>query len=201
MRISNRFLDISLDFRNLVWEIRFSTSNVFILTCLSPPHTHTHITHHALHTCNASNSSLTVKSSGKKFVYSLIRSALTFALLAAYGQGHAITIEETVTASPQRPFSGDVTIQPNIGSGISSENNHIEFTVVPSEQESGNLLVTASIDPAVSVSKDGIVGNSVKKYIYQTIENEMYASSVTHNRYKDGLQDPIIVEYIGDLNI
>ena len=80
-------------------------------------------------------------------------------------------------------------------------NNYLAVYYAYSDPKRGDLLYTSDdILHFKNFSKDGIVGNSVKKYIYQTIENEMYASSVTHNRYKDGLQDPIIVEYIGDLN-
>lgn len=80
-------------------------------------------------------------------------------------------------------------------------NNYLAVYYAYSDPKKGELLYTSDdILHFKNFSKDGIVGNSVKKYIYQTIENEMYASSVTHNRYKDGLQDPIIVEYIGDLN-
>lgn len=80
-------------------------------------------------------------------------------------------------------------------------NNYLAVYYAYSDPKKGDLLYTSDdILHFKNFSKDGIVGNSVKKYIYQTIENEMYASSVTHNRYKDGLQDPIIVEYIGDLN-
>lgn len=49
-------------------------------------------------------------------------------------------------------------------------------------------------------SLGGIVGTPIKKYIGQTIENEQYSQKVLREKYKNGLQDPIIVQYIGDLD-
>ncbi|MBR2175470.1 MAG: phage portal protein [Clostridia bacterium] len=47
---------------------------------------------------------------------------------------------------------------------------------------------------------NGIVGKPIKHYLYDVIMQEKYAQSVIKERYKKGLQDPIIVTYIGDLN-
>lgn len=49
-------------------------------------------------------------------------------------------------------------------------------------------------------SLNGIEGTSIKKYISQVISNEQYSTKVLNERYKTGLQDPIIVEFDGDLN-
>ncbi|MDU7068054.1 MAG: phage portal protein [Clostridium perfringens] len=46
----------------------------------------------------------------------------------------------------------------------------------------------------------GIKGTSVKKYLIDTINNEKYSNAVLKDKYENGLQDPIIVQYIGDLN-
>ena len=47
---------------------------------------------------------------------------------------------------------------------------------------------------------DGIKGTSIKKYLGDIVTSEMQADNVIKNRYKTGLQDPIIVEYAGDLD-
>ena len=51
-----------------------------------------------------------------------------------------------------------------------------------------------------SFSANGIVGKPVKRYLYDVIMQEKYAQNVVRERYKKGLQDPIIVTYVGDLN-
>ena len=40
----------------------------------------------------------------------------------------------------------------------------------------------------------------MKHYLFDVISQEKYAQNVVKERYKKGLQDPIIVTYIGDLN-
>ena len=47
---------------------------------------------------------------------------------------------------------------------------------------------------------NGIQGTSIKKYISGILQQEKMAVNVLNNKYKNGLQDPIIVEYAGDLN-
>lgn len=47
---------------------------------------------------------------------------------------------------------------------------------------------------------NGIVGQPIKHYLYDVIMQEKYAQNVVKERYKKGLQDPIIVTYVGDLN-
>ena len=47
---------------------------------------------------------------------------------------------------------------------------------------------------------NGIVGKPIKHYLYDVIMQEKYAQNVVRERYKKGLQDPIIVTYVGDLN-
>lgn len=49
-------------------------------------------------------------------------------------------------------------------------------------------------------SLNGIKGTSIKEYISQVISNEQYSTKVLNKRYKTGLQDPIIVEFDGDLS-
>lgn len=47
---------------------------------------------------------------------------------------------------------------------------------------------------------NGIEGTSIKKYLSTVIVSEQYAANVIANKYKNGLQDPIIVEFSGDLD-
>lgn len=47
---------------------------------------------------------------------------------------------------------------------------------------------------------DGVKGKSVKRYIGDIIESEQYARKIMKSKYKEGLQDPIVVEYTGDLS-
>lgn len=49
-------------------------------------------------------------------------------------------------------------------------------------------------------SLNGLEGTSIKKYLYDIIANEQLSNNVMRERYKTGLMDPIIVEYIGDLD-
>lgn len=47
---------------------------------------------------------------------------------------------------------------------------------------------------------NGIEGNSVKKYIRTIINQEKFSQNVINGRYKNGLQDPLVVTYAGDLD-
>ena len=49
-------------------------------------------------------------------------------------------------------------------------------------------------------SANGIVGKPIKQYLYDVIMQEKFAQNVVKERYKKGLQDPIVVTYVGDLN-
>lgn len=49
-------------------------------------------------------------------------------------------------------------------------------------------------------SLDGIHGTPIKKYIETVIANEQMSGSLLYGKYENGMQDPIIVEYIGDLD-
>ena len=51
-----------------------------------------------------------------------------------------------------------------------------------------------------SFAKNGIVGMPMKNYLFDVISQEKFAQNVIKERYKKGLQDPIIVTYTGDLN-
>lgn len=47
---------------------------------------------------------------------------------------------------------------------------------------------------------NGITGKPIKYYLLDVIMQEKYAQEVVKERYKKGLQDPIVVTYVGDLN-
>ena len=49
-------------------------------------------------------------------------------------------------------------------------------------------------------SLDGIHGTPIKRYIETIISNEQMSGSILYGKYENGMQDPIIVEYIGDLD-
>lgn len=49
-------------------------------------------------------------------------------------------------------------------------------------------------------ARGGIVGESIRKYLDGIIANEQYAQNVVSNKYRSGLQDPVVVTYTGDLN-
>lgn len=69
--------------------------------------------------------------------------------------------------------------------------------------DSKNGMIYYSVDEIVHFkyfSTDGIKGTPMKKYIADVIDSEKYGRNVIKNKSKDGLQDPIVVEYTGDLN-
>lgn len=49
-------------------------------------------------------------------------------------------------------------------------------------------------------SLDGIKGTAITKYLADIVGNERRSAGVLKSKYESGLQDPIIVQYIGDLN-
>ena len=49
-------------------------------------------------------------------------------------------------------------------------------------------------------ARGGIVGESIRKYLGVIIANEQYSQNVISEKYKSGLQDPVVVTYTGDLN-
>lgn len=65
----------------------------------------------------------------------------------------------------------------------------------------GQMLYTSDdIVHFKNFSMDGIKGTSIKQYIADVVSNEQYSSKILKDKYKNGLLDPIIVQYIGDLN-
>lgn len=83
--------------------------------------------------------------------------------------------------------------------GILDEPNSVFYMY--SDSKKGNLYYSSDeIVHFKNFSLDGIKGTPIKKYIGQTIENEQYSQKILQEKYKSGLQDPIIVQYVGDLD-
>ena len=47
---------------------------------------------------------------------------------------------------------------------------------------------------------NGVTGMSIRRYLGGIIANEQYAQNVVSEKYKSGLQDPVVVTYTGDLS-
>ncbi|GEP65783.1 hypothetical protein CBE01nite_35510 [Clostridium beijerinckii] len=83
--------------------------------------------------------------------------------------------------------------------GILDKKNAVYYLY--SDSKKGELLYTSdNIVHFKNFSMDGLKGTSIKKYISDVIANEQYSNKILKDRYKNGLMDPIIVQYIGDLN-
>lgn len=83
--------------------------------------------------------------------------------------------------------------------GILKEANSVFYMY--SDPKLGTLYYTSDeIIHFKNFSLDGIKGTPISKYIGQTIENEQYSQKVLQEKYKNGLQDPIVVQYSGDLD-
>lgn len=72
---------------------------------------------------------------------------------------------------------------------------------VYSDSRSGQFIYSADqILHFRNFSADGIRGTPVKKYISDVISQEKSAQQVVKEKYENGLQDPLIVTYTGDLS-
>ncbi len=72
---------------------------------------------------------------------------------------------------------------------------------VYSDSRSGQIIYPAEqIVHFRNFSADGIRGTPVKKYISDVISQEKSAQQVVKEKYENGLQDPLIVTYTGDLS-
>lgn len=84
-------------------------------------------------------------------------------------------------------------------SNITNDNQRLFY--IYNDPKKGQLIYTKDqIVHFKNFSMNGIKGTSIKKYISDIINNEQYATNVLKEKYQSGLQDPIIVEYVGDLN-
>lgn len=83
--------------------------------------------------------------------------------------------------------------------GILDKKNSVYYLY--NDNSKGQLLYTSDdIIHFKNFSMDGLKGTSIKKYLAEVVENEQYSNKILKDKYKNGLQDPIIVQYIGDLN-
>lgn len=83
--------------------------------------------------------------------------------------------------------------------GILDKKNTVYYAYADSKK--GLLLYTSDdIVHFKNFSMDGLKGTSIKKYIADVVANEQYSNKILKDKYKNGLMDPIIVQYIGDLN-
>lgn len=83
--------------------------------------------------------------------------------------------------------------------GILDEPNSVYY--IYNDTKKGQLIYTSDeIVHFKNFAKNGLEGTSIRKYLCDTIESEQYATRMTKERYKTGLQDPIIVEYTGDFS-
>lgn len=83
--------------------------------------------------------------------------------------------------------------------GILDKKNAVYYLY--SDSKKGSLLYTSdNIVHFKNFSMDGLKGTSIKKYISDVVANEQYSNKILKDKYKNGLMDPIIVQYIGDLN-
>ena len=65
----------------------------------------------------------------------------------------------------------------------------------------GTIIYTADdIVHFKNFAIDSVKGRPIKLYLSETIDSEKYGRNVIKNKFKDGLQDPIVVQYTGDLN-
>lgn len=72
---------------------------------------------------------------------------------------------------------------------------------VYSDSRSGQIIYSADqIVHFKNFSSDGIRGTPIKKYISDVIAQEKSAQQVVKEKYQNGLQDPLIVTYTGDLS-
>lgn len=84
-----------------------------------------------------------------------------------------------------------------ITEGIPDQPRSIYYTY--DDPQKGRLYYTADqICHFKNFSLDGIQGRSIRSYIASTISNENAATAVMSSKYESGLQDPIIVQYVGD---
>ena len=80
-----------------------------------------------------------------------------------------------------------------------SDNHSVYY--VYSDSRSGQIIYPAEqIVHFRNFSADGIRGTPIKKYISDVISQEKSAQQVVREKYENGLQDPLIVTYTGDLS-
>jgi len=82
---------------------------------------------------------------------------------------------------------------------ILSDKNTVYY--IYNDTKYGQIIYTADeIVHFKSFSQNGLKGTSIRKFLSDTISNEQSSQKVLKEKYKSGLQDPIVVTYTGDLN-
>lgn len=83
--------------------------------------------------------------------------------------------------------------------GIISGANDVYY--IYNDEKNGTLVYRSEdICHFKNFSLDGVRGSSISKYLYSTILNEQLSNSILNEKYSTGLQDPITVQYAGDLS-
>ena len=83
--------------------------------------------------------------------------------------------------------------------GILKEKNAVYYSY--SDSKYGQMIFTEDeICHFKNFSMNGLTGTPIRKYLVDTIDSELYATKMLKDKYKSGLQDPIIVQYIGELS-
>lgn len=79
--------------------------------------------------------------------------------------------------------------------------NSASVYYIYNDSQKGEIVYTSDdIVHFKSFPKNGIIGQPIKKYILEVVDSEKYGRNVIKEKSKSGLQDPIIVQYTGDLN-
>lgn len=83
--------------------------------------------------------------------------------------------------------------------GMLKERNAVYY--IYSDTTKGDLIFRSDqICHFKNFSSNGIKGTSIKKYLFDVINQEKFAQKVVKEKYEKGLQDPIVVTYVGDLD-
>lgn len=83
-------------------------------------------------------------------------------------------------------------------SGLIDKKNAVYY--IYRDSKKGEIIyLSDNIVHFKNFSMNGLEGTGIKKYMADTISNEQYANNVLKDKYASGLQDPIIVQYTGDL--
>lgn len=85
-----------------------------------------------------------------------------------------------------------------LGEGIFDENNKIFY--IYTDPVKGEKVFREDEILHFKNFPNGIKGTSIQEYLAAIINSEQSGTNVIKNRYESGLQDPIVVQYDGDLN-
>lgn len=83
--------------------------------------------------------------------------------------------------------------------GLLSDRNAVYY--IYNDTQKGELIYRSDqICHFKNFSANGIKGTPIKKYLLDVINQEKFAQKVVKEKYENGLQDPIVVTYVGDLD-